>query len=73
MIRYNILIKVVLMFLEYLIIIQMSSNSNLMSAGAEPFYKILLVGDSKVGKTTFVKHCLTSKFSKIYNRSIMDI
>ncbi len=38
--------------------------------GGAPEFKVVLVGDGAVGKTTFVKRHLTGEFEKAYNATV---
>ena len=38
--------------------------------GTVPEFKIVLIGDGAVGKTTFVKRHLTGEFEKAYNATV---
>lgn len=54
------------MFNSQFIILNILSNGVVCQAETVPEFKLILVGDGGVGKTTFVKRHLTGEFEKKY-------
>jgi len=48
------------------VLLEASLCNNSQADGAVPEFKLILVGDGGVGKTTFVKRHLTGEFEKKY-------
>jgi len=49
------------------------SIQSLIDDKAVPKFKLVLVGDGGVGKSTFVKRHRTGEFEKVYNRTLFLI